>query len=532
MKCFYSLLVLIFISSYSFSQDTFSVFYPNPFYAQGGAEGSSVHVQEDTIYVVIPSIVDVDLRSIGYILKYDFQGNLLDSIRFDSQNPDLDVNLGRYGGNILEDDHFILPMLEFNNSNPTFEGYSLLKTTTNGTVIWKKNITTDPMRRHHYRKVIPFHNGYAIVGDITDSLINNSIYDIKGIVTITDHDGNILWHKEYDDSYGLFYAQETDDGGLVLGSSIRLGAGSNHVDMQMIRTDSIGNEQWRHTYGEDDTEGTVPVIQAKDGSFISFGYDHGLANYGFARGPFWIKRLIDSSIPPYYEVVDSFRYDVSNAPRIIRNVLELPDSSIIVVGRNGYFYDFDNYLLDYAFIGKLDANLDSLWTHYYTLSPIIDGLSREVFHDVKLMPDNGFIATGVIFRSPIDPDFPIVNQMILLRLDEFGCLEPGCQYTGIQEIIIGLENTMVLYPNPIRSGEPLNLQFSEHVGYAMPYAKDETQIIIYDMMGREVYRQSLAPTGSNDSFEVVVVVPSLSNGQYTLQWVGEAWYDAVQFVVE
>ncbi len=533
MKIFLSALFLFCISILSYSQNTFQKIYENPQLAQGGTEASSVHVANDTIYVIGYETNEEGIKPDGFVFKFNFQGDLLETIFFSASLPELGVNFGKYGGNILEIDNFIIPMKEFNNTNPVNESESLLKINLNGDVIWNKSIKVDSIRRHIYRKVIPFHDGYAAIGDINDSLFNGTFDGVNGLVTTTDHEGNILWSKDYEDMYHLSYGQATFDGGLILCSSIDLGPGPNHTDIKIVKLDSIGNVQWEHIFGGDDSESRQPIIQAKDSSYVVFGIDLGLPGFGFTRGPFWLKRLIDANNTDGYTVVDDIKYDWSDITKSTTNALELPDSSIIVVGRHGFNEDNVSYAYNQAFIGKLTSNLDSVWSHYYQFVPLVDNLwPKHILHDIKLMPDNGFVATGIMYRVPSDPDYPGVQQMILIRLDEDGCLEPGCLFTGIPEIIIGLENTMVLYPNPVRSGEPLNLQFSEQVGYAMPYAKEHTQIIIYDMMGREVYRQSLSPTGSNDSFEVSVDIPPLSKGQYTLQWVGEAWYDAVQFVVE
>ena len=512
------------------AQDTFSLYYPNPYYANGGARGSSVHVANDTIYVVFGTIVDTDLMGTGYILKYDLQGNALDSIELDSQNSNLNVNLGRYGGNILQDDGFVMPMTEFLNYAPESNVNSLVKISLNGDVIWKKNISINPNRRHLYRKVIPFHDGYAVIGDISDSLTNNDFDERSGLLTVTDSIGNVLWHQEYDDMHDLYFVAPAAGGGLILCGDKHNYIGQNPVDTKVVRVDSSGEMVWQYIFGDEGGEGKSPVIQAMDGSYLVFSMDDDLPNFNFGSGPFWIKRFADDSIvnPTWgFYVTQDVKNDWNNTDKIIRNALELQDSSIIMVGANGTEWPE----LDNAFIGKIDKDLNPIWSRYYTFTPGAWS-AYYVFNDVELMPDNGFVATGYVIRQFDDPNFPSgLEQMILFRFDSYGCLEPGCQFTGIEEINIGLENTMILFPNPIISGNPLHLKFTEQVGYTMPYANVDTKLIIYDITGRQVLQKDVPRRGSNDSFDMTLEVPPLSPGQYTLQWVGEAWYDAVGFVV-
>jgi hypothetical protein len=528
MKSLITFLIMFSVSVVSVGQDTFSDFYINPFNSSGSAAAGSVYVAGDTIYVLPTGIIGVSQKSIGHIIKYDLQGNVQDCIEIESNNPSLEVNLGRYGGSIIDEDEIILPFIEFNNSNVVENISSLMKVSSNGEQIWKENIQVDVNRSEIYRKTIKHLNGYTTVGYITDSLNSNSYDEFSGLVTHTDSMGNVMWYQTYDNITEIFHAEETSDGGLILGCSQYIGVGGNPgntADACIIRTGELGNELWRHHFGGTDNESFHnPVIQCADGSYLIFSIDRGFwfeEIWNNHNGPFWVKRLIDDDNSTGYQVVSSKKWDFRpDNERWIDDVVELSNGELVFVGTNGYLVTEPPIDIGWnnGFIGKLDSNLDSLWSHFYSFSEVY-GSPRHQLVDIKVMPDNGFVITGDVIHPGNHPNFPNVSQLWLLRLDEFGCLEPGCQYVGIEEIVLGLENTITVYPNPVQKGGGVHFRFTEQHAQEMPYARLETLIDVYDNQGKLVKRLEIPSTGSNVSFELQFSLSELISGIYTAHWV-------------
>lgn len=104
----------------------------------------------------------------------------------------------------------------------------------------------------------------------------------------TDTLGNIAWHKwfgaaDVDRGYGV---QQTSDGGYILtGYTASFGAGLD--DMLLIKTDSIGNEQWTRTFGGSGRDYGNAVRQTSDGGFIVVGYT---LSFGSGSDDVWVVK--------------------------------------------------------------------------------------------------------------------------------------------------------------------------------------------------------------------------------------------------
>jgi hypothetical protein len=108
-----------------------------------------------------------------------------------------------------------------------------------------------------------------------------------------------------------------------------------------------------------------------------------------------------------------------------------------------------------------------------------------------------------------------------------GCLEPGCQYVNVEEIVVGLENTITVFPNPARDQVKLNFTFPENY-----VPNNQNEIVIIDMQGREVLRENIFLFASSSN-TLEINVSSLSSGMYTLHWLSNnAWLDSSKIVVE
>ncbi|NNC82217.1 MAG: hypothetical protein HKN79_01460, partial [Flavobacteriales bacterium] len=127
----------------------------------------------------------------------------------------------------------------------------------------------------------------------------------------------------------------------------------------------------------------------------------------------------------------------------------------------------------------------------------------------------------------------------VIRTDSLGCIEPGCHLiSGLQEQVIGLQGSMGIAPNPWQHGNPIQLLFTAPSSGIMPYQEKTTRLVLYDLQGRLVYEQDIAPqpgpSTSSGTYHVELHPPSLGTGKYILHWMslGGAWYDSVKLVVE
>jgi hypothetical protein len=128
--------------------------------------------------------------------------------------------------------------------------------------------------------------GYAIAG-CSQSFSGGSIdfWLVK-----TDSLGYEQWDKTYGGTGGqvAFCVVQTYDGGYAL-TGISNGAGND--DFWLVKTDGLGNQQWAKTYGGANDEIARSIVQTSDGGYAMLG---GTKSYGAGYWDFWLVK-IDSS---------------------------------------------------------------------------------------------------------------------------------------------------------------------------------------------------------------------------------------------
>ena len=75
---------------------------------------------------------------------------------------------------------------------------------------------------------------------------------------------------------------------------------------------------------------------------------------------------------------------------------------------------------------------------------------------------------------------------MMLKLDSMGCLVPGCQYVGINEIAFGLEHALRVWPNPSNGHINLALDLPEGLPLEGPLL-----LQVFDARGRLMMRKDL-----------------------------------------
>ena len=79
-----------------------------------------------------------------------------------------------------------------------------------------------------------------------------------------------------------------------------------------------------------------------------------------------------------------------------------------------------------------------------------------------------------------------METIIVVKLDSFGCVVPGCQLMGLSEMMLGLEDALLAYPNPSTALFTLVL--------ALPPELETTgalRLRVFDSLGRLVADQHL-----------------------------------------
>lgn len=103
-------------------------------------------------------------------------------------------------------------------------------------------------------------NGYIISGSASGD----------AWIMKTDVDGNILWEKRYGESDEdvAFCAIQTNDGGYIITGYRYVWNPNYRSNMWLIKTDSMGNEQWNKTFNKEDHSWGYNILETNDGYIV------------------------------------------------------------------------------------------------------------------------------------------------------------------------------------------------------------------------------------------------------------------------
>ena len=269
----------------------------------------------------------------------------------------------------------------------------LLKTTTDGTLIWEKTFNYPGKRTLATWHEHTSDDGFIITGRANQDLVwppdSNDILLIK-----TDNDGVIQWSKFYDtgkDELG-YCVRQTSDGGYVVSGfhdSAPLSlAGTTYAIL--IKTDLNGNVQWEKKYElavrDLDTGESFPwvVKQTADGGYILTGTtvgSHAADAYVIRTDPsgnlIWAKS--------YEHDASEFRFSLG------LDIIESSTGDFIVAGSMDKDQSLSQY--NYPYILKLNSNGNILNAKFFDSAPAQPFQSG--FSSVEETPDGGFFFTGM-----------------------------------------------------------------------------------------------------------------------------------------
>jgi hypothetical protein len=302
----------------------------------------------------------------------------------------------------------------------------------------------------------------------------------------TDDSGQFLWAHSY--SYGNQYIEilsvsQTSDSGFILGCVAQTIGYPYTVDPIMIKTDSLGNQEWTKNLGGPFKEFPPMISLSKDGNII-VGSSYADTMY---TPDIPLSRINIIKLDNDGNIIWNRKYGDSQPSNFLRNIRTLNDGSIITVGTVRKFNPAPERV---GWIFKTDSNGDSLWYREYLFLPGQE--SSNYLCDVIPTSDNGLIACGIV--DPSLPDTGSVDTWVI-KLDSIGCEWAGCDTTvGIQDdktvgLYDGKRGGLEIWPNPAR--EILNFKFS-----ILNSGRDYS-ISIYDIFSRLVLSSTpiIPPSG-------------------------------------
>ncbi|GAB4262092.1 MAG: hypothetical protein Kow0027_29600 [Saprospiraceae bacterium] len=165
-----------------------------------------------------------------------------------------------------------------------------------------------------------------------------------------------------------------------------------------------------------------------------------------------------------------------------------------------------------SWIVKVSPKGDSLWARYYT---IFDGVDVDPTpYDLKQTPDGGYVIVGTTLNlGQTAPGW-------IMKVDEYGCLVPGCHLVNASEEYREREIRLSLFPNP--ASDFLNVWYYSAVGKGASFK-------VADLQGR------ILKSFDTKQRDVTLIIPvwDYEPGIYFLQcFEGERLVRTEKFVVE
>lgn len=161
-------------------------------------------------------------------------------------------------------------------------------------------------------------DGFIIVGSTKS--FGAGGYDVYLVRTTSF--GVVVWTKTF--GYGFFEegrsVQYTSDGGYIIAGT--RGTIYNGLDIWLIKTDSLGNQLWSKTFGGDSTEYGYSVKQTTDGGYIVAGYTESFS----ASDDIWLIKTDSLGNEEWNSVLGG------NGEQQGYSVAQTPDGGYIVVG--------------------------------------------------------------------------------------------------------------------------------------------------------------------------------------------------------
>lgn len=399
--------------------------------------------------------------------------------------------------------------------------------------------------------------GFALTG-----YVRTSSYAIKGLLIKYDSTGNVEFYKTYthptSQTFFGYRIIEDNTGFYIQGT---LAYASLDIGLFLIKTDSLGNEQWRRYYGTNTTDELAAafirtssnrlLIAAQknnrksmdDPAFVSYSYlllldtvgniirdsigtdpnigipqslietqDENFVyctNYAVSKTQAYGMQVkeymakIDTNLNLLWEGVYGDTCSVNSFAGLY-NVVELNDSSLIAVGAN-YNPALHPYHQD-GIVIKTDANGSQIWSREYRgVTRIGQQLEINILYDCGVLNDGSIVACGI--AQDDNDTFP--QRAWLLRIDANGCMDNNwCGYTGINEVKNENQGQEMvkIYPNPFTTNLNILLQQED---------LHQATFTIINSVGQTIYHRE--ETNLVTNYTKVLDLSYLPNGVHLLE---------------
>jgi hypothetical protein len=312
-------------------------------------------------------------------------------------------------------------------------------------------------------------------------------------ILCVDTMGNRIWYKTYTKPYNVDNVVALENNQFLLGGSFVKGTIANDTLVGWYaRMDTLGNFVWEKFLDKKDKYQAPGVRLAKLNNNI---YIAGSNDGSETMFPYPVK---DTSF------LYMFKIDDNSNPIWYNRGYTSPWAKFVGAGnyteRNGFMYAVGNlettegwggYTM-YLTLLKFDSMGNVLWQRLFkqwyrdnrgfSLTPVYDGFlicadGKDTTH-----------TTGV-------------TDAWVIKTDTHGCVVPGCYLKDGLVQLLNPEALLNIYPNP--ANQVININVTDATAKL-------SQVFLYDMLGNEIKKLSIALTSSNCKIQT----DNLNSGNY------------------
>jgi hypothetical protein len=278
--------------------------------------------------------------------------------------------------------------------------------------------------------------------------------------------GNELWRNSYGNSSwdaALSLTVDNITGQVILGGrkTNQNVTNSNYQFQTYITSvDSLGNELWTYLSPISDglRDGARDMILLDDGSLIvasGIGYEQERPSVNVV---YYEKSVFKLNSNQELEWEISFPEDSITSRAHTTNLLNISNDSGFILAGTDVNTDWEVYFQEMGWLAKIDYDGQEIWKRKYLY--LDTDKSDHKFFDIKETSDGGFILCGESRDRTQGAEYP--QQAWLLKLDEYGCLVPGCHLINDVRETETVSYELKFYPNP--TSDYLNIFMRHHRG--------------------------------------------------------------------
>ncbi|MFM2194937.1 MAG: hypothetical protein RL092_537, partial [Bacteroidota bacterium] len=284
---------------------------------------------------------------------------------------------------------------------------------------------------------------YVVCGYYGDSILAAGVV-ANGLLMKIGQDGHAYWTKVFPEFSIIYSVEKIDSSHYFISGSTTPSPSDLCADNWTLNQDYV--------YGIYNSETDVLTREVTGGP-CSLDIAYPLVNdsttialFGFeseeyvqgcsdSNGHFYAQKLLRNGNE--LTVLETRNYSYQCNRNTIRTGKKTASNKFVLAGESRK----SEPAYSRGFIYKFNGNLDSMWFRTYSYYQNGGPEVYQTLFDISETPDGGFICAGSIKQDLSGPN-PLLESPWIFKVDSYGCLEPGCQYVGVSEMVIGLQDAM------------------------------------------------------------------------------------------